>query len=92
MMPARPRVGDGYAQAYRNGAVEDRGRIVAVDERVAVPAGEYDDLVLTEQTTAREPGLVERTYYARGVGVILEEEVAGGSAVVELVELVEQRR
>ena len=31
--------------------------------------------------------MVERKYYARGVGVIFEEDVAGGSEVVELVEL-----
>jgi hypothetical protein len=87
VMPARPRVGDGYAQAYRNGVVEDRATILSVDERGTVPAGEYDDVVLTEQTTAREPGQVEQTYYARGAGVIYEENVAGGSEVVELVEL-----
>jgi hypothetical protein len=87
LMPAKPRVGDGYAQEFRAGVAEDRGEILALHERHQVPAGTYDDVVVTEDTTPLEPGLVERKYYARGVGVILEEDVAGGSEVVELVEL-----
>jgi hypothetical protein len=87
LMPARPRVGDGYAQEQLAGVAEDRGRILALRERRQVPAGTYVDVVVTEDTTPLEPGLVERKYYARGVGVILEEDVAGGSEVVELVEL-----
>jgi hypothetical protein len=87
LMPAKPRVGDGYAQEYRAGVAEDRGRILALHEQRKVPAGAYVDVVQTEDTTPLEPGLVERKYYARGVGVIFEEDVAGGSEVVELVEL-----
>jgi hypothetical protein len=87
LMPAKPRVGDGYAQEYRAGVAEDRGRILALHEQREVPAGAYVDVVQTKDTTPLEPGLVERKYYARGVGVIFEEDVAGGSEVVELVEL-----
>jgi hypothetical protein len=87
LMPAKPRVGDGYAQEYLAGVAEDRGEILALHERRQVPAGTYADVVVTEDTTPLEPGLVERKYYARGVGVILEEDVAGGSEVVELVGL-----
>jgi hypothetical protein len=52
-----------------------------------VPFGRYDDVVQTQDTTPLEPGLVEHKYYARGVGVVLEEDVSGGSEVVELVGL-----
>ena len=52
-----------------------------------VPFGRYDDVVQTEDTTPLEPGLVEHKYYARGVGVVFEEDVSGGSEVVELVDL-----
>jgi len=87
VMPARPRVGDGYAQEHLPGVAEGRGRILTLRERRAVPAGTYVDVVVTEETTPLEPGLVERTYYARGAGPVFEEDVAGGSEVVELVEL-----
>jgi hypothetical protein len=86
-MPATPRVGDGYAQEFYEGVAEDRGEILALDEQREVPFGTYDDLLQTEDTTPLEPGLVERKYYARGVGVVFEETVAGGSEVVELVDL-----
>jgi hypothetical protein len=87
VMPATPRVGDGYAQEHREGVAEDRAEILSVDERRVVPFGRYDDVVQTEDTTPLEPGLVEHKYYARGVGVVLEEDVSGGSEVVELVGL-----
>jgi hypothetical protein len=87
LMPARPRVGDGYAQEHLAGVAEDRGRILALRERREVPAGTYVDVVVTEDTTPLEPGLVERKYYARGVGVVFEEDVAGGSELVELLEV-----
>jgi hypothetical protein len=87
VMPARPRVGDGYAQEHREGVAEDRAEILSVDEPRVVPFGRYDDVVQTERTTPLEPGLVEHTYYAPGVGVVFHEDVAGGSEVVELVGL-----
>lgn len=85
VMAARPRVGDGYRQEYRVGVAEDRAEVVSLTERRDVPAGPFADLVETEDTTALEPGLVELTYYAKGIGVVLEETVAGGSGRVELI-------
>lgn len=85
LMPARPRVGDGYAQEHLAGVAEDRGEIVALHVRSVVEAGTYDDVLVTEDTTPLEPGLVERKYYARGVGIVREEDVTGGSEIVELV-------
>ena len=87
VMPATPRVGDGYAQEHREGVAEDRAQILSVDERRVVPFGTYDAVVQTEDTTPLEPGLVEHKYYARGVGAVFEEDVSGGSEVVELVGL-----
>jgi hypothetical protein len=87
LMPAKPRVGDGYAQEFRAGVAEDRGRILALDATREVPFGSYDHLVQTEDTTPLEPGLVEQKYYARGIGVVAEETVAGGSELVQLVGL-----
>jgi hypothetical protein len=42
-------------------------------------------VLVTEDTTPLEPGLVEHKYYARGVGLVLEETVSGGDERVELV-------
>ena len=86
VMLADPRVGDGYEQEHYAGEAEDRAEVLSVDEQVQIGLGSYDDVVQTEDTTPLEPDLVERKYYAPGVGVVLEETVSGGSDVVELVE------
>lgn len=84
-MPARPRLGDGYVQESSPGVAEDRAEVLALDQRREVPFGTYDDLLLTEVTTPLDPGLVERRYYARGVGLVLEATATGGAQIVELV-------
>jgi hypothetical protein len=50
-----------------------------------VPYGAFDNLLMTEEWTPLEPGLVEQKYYAAGVGLVLEVMVQGGSGRVELV-------
>ena len=45
----------------------------------------YAGVLQTEDTTPLEPKLVEHKYYARGVGVVAEETVAGGHEQVRLV-------
>ncbi|MDF1602327.1 hypothetical protein [Nocardioides sp. YIM 152315] len=71
-MPDRPRVGDGFRTAYLPGVVEDVVTVTAVDETVTVPAGSYDDLVATLETSEREPGARQR-YWARGTGLVEED-------------------
>ncbi|HET8960023.1 hypothetical protein [Nocardioides sp.] len=84
-MPAEPRVGDGYQQEAAPGRAEDRAEVLSVDESLNVAFDSYTDVLQTEDTTPLEPGLVERKYYAPGVGLVLEETVLGGSERAELV-------
>jgi hypothetical protein len=84
-MLAAPRIGDGYQQEFYPGQAEDRGEVLSLDESVNVAFGSYTDVLQTEDTTPLEPGLVERKYYAQGVGLVLEETVLGGAERVELV-------
>lgn len=85
VMAATPRVGDGYRQEYRGGVAEDQAEVLSLTEQRRVPAGTFADLVQTEDTTPLEPDLVELKYYAKGLGVVFEETVAGGSERVELI-------
>ena len=84
-MAAVPRVGDGYQQEFRLGVAEDRARVLALDGVATVPAGEFADLLLTEESTPLEPGLAELKYYARGIGLVLEESSRGPARRRELV-------
>lgn len=74
VMPAEPSVGDRYQQEYLAGVAEDRGEVVATDATGRVPFGPFTDAVKTLDTTPLEPDLREHKYYAKGVGVVLEEE------------------
>ncbi|WP_133059079.1 MULTISPECIES: hypothetical protein [unclassified Nocardioides] len=84
-MLAAPRVGDGYRQAYEPGVVEDNATVVALDASTTVPAGTYDDVLLTEQRSALAAGASRDLSYARGVGLVEEEPVGDGSGTVRLV-------
>jgi hypothetical protein len=85
VMPAEPEVtGLGYRQEYLAGEAEDMGEVIAVGGSVTVPAGTFDDLVVTRDWTPLEPDVVEEKSFARGVGFVLEEKPSTGE-VVELV-------
>ena len=85
IMPASPEVGMTYRQEYYEGEAEDNGEILELGEQADVPAGDYDDLVQTADTTPLEPDVLEHKYYARGVGLVLVIGVTGGGGREELV-------
>ena len=84
-MHADPRVGVGYRQEYYPGEAEDLARVLRFDGEGTVPHGSFRDLLVIEEWNPLEPDVIERKHYARGIGVVLEEQVAGGSERVELV-------
>jgi hypothetical protein len=86
-MLADPRVGDAYRQEYYAGEAEDVARVIALDGTADVPAGSYTGLVVTEDSSVLDPSLVEHKSYARGIGVVKEQDVKGGSDIVELIEI-----
>lgn len=86
IMLADPRVGDGYEQEHYEGEAEDRATVLSLDARVVIDLGTYEGVLQTEDNTPLEPGLAEHKYYARGIGLVLEETVAGGEDAAQLVE------
>jgi hypothetical protein len=87
VMPAGPRVGDRYRQEYYPGEAEDVAEVLSLTEQVEVPAGAYDQLVMTKDFTPLQPDVLEQKYYARGVGLVLAVQIRGGTGAEELVEL-----
>lgn len=85
-MPAEPRVGDGFRQEFAPGVAEDVAEVIALDATLDLAHGDFDDLLVIEDTDPLEPGVVERRYYAAGTGLVFEEVVEGGDETVELVE------
>jgi hypothetical protein len=87
IMPGEREIGLTYRQEFYEGEAEDVAKAVALDGAVDVPAGAFDDVLVTEDWTPLEPKLLERKYYAQGVGVVLERRVKGGEEVLRLVEI-----
>jgi hypothetical protein len=84
-MPAHTAIGESYRQEFKKGEAEDVGAVSDRSGRVHVKTGSYSHVIMTKDTTALEPSLVEYKFYAPGVGQILE---LGTSPELETVQLV----
>lgn len=71
IMPAEPAVGMSYRQEYYEGEAEDHGEVLALDAEATVPAGTYEELLQTADTTPLEPDVLEHKFYAEGIGLVL---------------------
>jgi hypothetical protein len=76
---ADPEPGQEYREEYLSGHAEDNARVLSIDEMADVPFGAFDHLLMTRNTTPLEPDLLEYKWYAKGVGPIREQGVAGGT-------------
>jgi hypothetical protein len=87
MMRADPRLG---TSSYRQGYApkiefQDRARVYQMGQRTCVPVGCYDDVLVTDEWNAVEPGDAhQRKFYAPGVGNV-RVGAAGGKEQEELV-------
>jgi len=71
MMKAEPKVGTpSYSQGYAPPPFNwtDRGRTYQMDQKTTVPAGIYEDVLITEEFNEEEPGAFQLKYYAKNVG------------------------
>jgi hypothetical protein len=84
IMPADPQVGMAYREEYYKGHAEDAAAIISTDALAVVPFGRFEHGVQTRNTSSIEPDVVEEKVYAKGVGVVLEITVSGGSDRSEL--------
>jgi hypothetical protein len=85
IMLASPTVGHAYRQEYLKGEAEDMAEVLRLDGSATAPLGRYDNLLVTEEWTPLEAKVVENKYYAKEVGLIMEETVKGGEDRTRLV-------
>lgn len=83
--PTQTKVGNTYRQEYSKGVAEDKARVLYLNEAAKVPYGSFNHVLVTEEFTPLEPGVVERQYYVAGVGDIIEATVKGEPERIELV-------
>jgi hypothetical protein len=87
VIPAQPVDDMKYRQEYYAGEAEDNGEVLAVGEQVEVSAGQYADALMTKDTTALEPDVVEYKFYAPDVGPVLALSISGGGGREELIKV-----
>jgi hypothetical protein len=86
-MTAHPRIGPSYYQEYFPGQAEDVFTVLRRGAHVSVPLMNTHDALLTRETTALEPGVVDHKYYVRDIGTVREVTVRDGSESLRLVGL-----
>jgi hypothetical protein len=86
IMPASPIVDLTYRQEFLAGEAEDLAKVVDLASSADTPFRSFTDVWVTEDWTPLEPNIVERKFYARGVGLVMERLVQGGSGTNRLTE------
>jgi hypothetical protein len=87
VMLADPLGGDVYRQEFYAGEAEDLALVRQANGSITVPAGSYENVLVTEEWTPLEPNVIELKYYAKGIGVVAERQIFGGKDLVELVKV-----
>jgi hypothetical protein len=89
VMLANPQPGKSYRQEFYEGIAEDMAKVLRLNASVSVAYGDFEDCLKTKEWTPLEPGVIEHKYYARGVGLVLVEELKGKKRV-ELIDIITQ--
>ena len=75
VMPVDKTIGFNYFQENApNDDALDQATTVSINETVSTPAGDFSNVLKTQEETEIEPGVLEFKYYAPGVGLVLTEE------------------
>ena len=85
IMPASPRPTDAYRQEFWPGHAEDQAWIVQKRATVTVPQGTHHHVVRSYEWSRLEKANVSVKFYAKGLGIITEHDVSGGTETFNLV-------
>jgi hypothetical protein len=74
--PARPSTAN--FMEYSKGVAEDQAWVVQHLAHVRTPGGRFSDIVRTFEWSRLEPDIISQKFYAAGLGIIAERDVAAG--------------
>jgi hypothetical protein len=84
LLPGKPRTGTApFTQATIPGESATTGQVVKTGQKHCVPFKCYQNVVVVQEGSPSEPGVVEWKYYAPGVGGIRTEPRTGGEQETE---------
>jgi hypothetical protein len=84
-MPASPQVGQFFKQEDAKNVAEDCTRIVDLNASVKTQYVTSNQALKTEEFSLLEPGVLDNKFYVRGIGLVQEQTVQGGSDILKLV-------
>jgi hypothetical protein len=84
IMEAHPKPGDRYRQEFYPGHALDQAKVIG-HAPVKVPYGSFRKALVTVERSALEPGIREKKFNVRGIGVVAERVVKGSQERFELV-------
>jgi hypothetical protein len=87
IMPAGPHATDAYRQEYLPNHAEDQAWIVGFKRAVHVPLGRFRHVVRSFEWSRLEPHVLSMKLYARGIGIVREADLVGGSEQFEVVKV-----
>jgi hypothetical protein len=86
-MQAHPQLRRRFRQEWAPPSAEDQYSTIGKGRPVTVPYAHFRHALRTRETTAVEPGVVDRKVYARGVGEVVERSIRGGHDRLVLVDV-----
>lgn len=75
IMPGITLLGSRYYQETAPGVAMDKAEIIGMNQTVNVPAGSFSGVIHMIDTNDLEPGVVENSLYAPGVGQVIDQDL-----------------
>jgi hypothetical protein len=72
-LPGLILLGSRYYQEIAPGIAMDRAEVISINEILETPAGKFANVLRTEETTLLEPKDISYKLYARGIGLIQDD-------------------
>jgi hypothetical protein len=88
IMPADPKPTDAFRQEFYKGEAEDQAWLVQTAASKEVPYGHLDHLVRSFEWTRLEPKVMSEKLFAPDLGLVYENDIAGGAETLELVDFI----
>jgi len=84
ILSAVPRDGDGYLNARQPHVVERRSTVLSLTGSVVTPTQKFRDVVVTHDLSALDPLHTVQSYFARGIGLVAQQDAASVSTSLAL--------
>jgi len=73
IMPGTPAVGMKYLQEVAPGVAMDRARVVSISENFTTVIGDFENCLLTQESSQLNPAAIEYKTYCPGIGLVQDQ-------------------